>query len=83
MRVDQLMNFAWKILVPLALANLMITALVAKLVPAQTLLGAAAFLGVNVLLIAGIAVARYPRWKRDKREVVLVRKGAAPEARTS
>jgi NADH-quinone oxidoreductase subunit H len=83
LRVDQLMNFAWKTLVPLALANLMITALVAKLVPANSLLGAGAFLGVNVLVIAGIAVARYPRWKRDKREVVLVRKSAAPEARTS
>ena len=83
LRVDQLMNFAWKTLVPLALANLMITALVAKLVPAQSLVGAAAFLGVNVLLIAGIAVARYPRWKRDKREVVLVHKSAAPQARTS
>ena len=83
LRVDQLMNFAWKTLVPLALANLMITALVSKLVPAQSLVGAAAFLGVNVLLIAGIAVARYPRWKRDKREVVLVHKSAAPQARTS
>jgi NADH-quinone oxidoreductase subunit H len=83
LRVDQLMNFAWKILVPLALANLMITALVAKLVPAHSLVGAAAFLGVNVLVIAGIAVSRYPRWKRDKREVVLVHKSAAPEARTS
>ena len=83
LRVDQLMNFAWKTLVPLALANLMITALVAKLVPAQSLVGAAAFLGVNVLVIAGIAVARYPRWKRDKREVVLVHKSAAPQARTS
>lgn len=83
LRVDQLMNFAWKTLVPLALANLMITALLAKLVPAQSLVGAAAFLGVNVLVIAGIAVARYPRWKRDKREVVLVHKSAAPEARTS
>ena len=83
LRVDQLMNFAWKTLVPLALANLMITALVSKLVPAQSLVGAAAFLGVNVLVIAGIAVARYPRWKRDKREVVLVHKSAAPQARTS
>ncbi len=83
LRVDQLMNFAWKILVPLALTNLMVTALVAKLVPAHSLVGAAGFLGVNVLVIAGIAVSRYPRWKRDKREVVLVHKSAAPEARTS
>jgi NADH-quinone oxidoreductase subunit H len=83
LRVDQLMNFAWKILVPLALTNLMVTALVAKLVPAHSLLGAAGFLGANALVIAGIAVSRYPRWKRDKREVVLVHKSAAPEARTS
>jgi NADH-quinone oxidoreductase subunit H len=82
LRVDQLMNFAWKILVPLALTNLMVTALVAKLVPAHSLVGAAGFLGANVLVIAGIAVSRYPRWKREKREVVLVHKSAAPEART-
>lgn len=83
LRVDQLMNFAWKTLVPLALANLMVTALVAKLVPPHSLVGAASLLGVNVLLFLGIAVAKYPRWKRDKRQVVLVRKSAAPEARSS
>jgi NADH-quinone oxidoreductase subunit H len=83
LRVDQLMDFAWKTLVPLALTNLMLTALVAKLVPAYSLVGAAVFLGVNVLVIAGIAVIKYPRRKREKREVVLVHKPATPEARSS
>ena len=32
LRFDQLMNFAWKILIPVALLNLMITAIVVKLV---------------------------------------------------
>jgi hypothetical protein len=80
LRVDQLMNFAWKTLVPLALANLLVTALVLKLVPAHSLVGAAALLGVNVLLILGIAVAKYPRRKREKREVVLVSRSAASQA---
>lgn len=31
-RFDQLMNFAWKIMIPLALANLLITAIVLKLI---------------------------------------------------
>jgi NADH-quinone oxidoreductase subunit H len=83
LRVDQLMDFAWKTLVPLALTNLMLTALVAKLVPAYSLVGAAVFLGVNILVIVGIAVVKYPRRKREKREVVLVQKPATPEARSS
>lgn len=54
-RVDQLMNFAWKVLVPLALANLLLTGLVAAIIdPATTppfwkLVG---FLIANLLLAA-------------------------------
>jgi len=82
LRVDQLMNFAWKTLVPLALANLMITALVAKLVPHNSLVGAMAFLAANVVMIVGIALVKYPRWKREKREVVLVPRTATPQAKS-
>jgi NADH-quinone oxidoreductase subunit H len=79
LRVDQLMDFAWKTMVPLALANLMVTALVAKLVPQNSLVGAAAYVVANVVIIAGIAVVKYPRWKREKREVVLVPRSATPQ----
>jgi NADH-quinone oxidoreductase subunit H len=83
LRVDQLMNFAWKTLVPLALANLMVTALVAKLVPQYSLIGAGAFLVVNVIVIVGIAIVKYPRWKKERREVVLIPRSASPQAGSS
>jgi NADH-quinone oxidoreductase subunit H len=83
LRVDQLMNFAWKTLVPLALANLMVTALVAKLVPQYSLIGAGAFLVVNVIVVVGIAIVKYPRWKKERREVVLIPRSASPQAGSS
>jgi NADH-quinone oxidoreductase subunit H len=83
LRVDQLMNFAWKTLVPLALANLMLTALVAKLVPQYSLVSAVAFLVMNVVVLVCVAIVKYPRWKKERRQVVLVPRTAAPQAKSS
>ncbi len=83
LRVDQLMSFAWKTLVPLALANLMLTALVAKLVPQHSLVGAIAFVAMNVVVMVCIALVQYPRWRRERREVVLVPRTATPHMESS
>jgi NADH-quinone oxidoreductase subunit H len=72
LRVDQLTNFAWKVLVPLGLVNLLLTALVAKLVPPNSLLGVAAFLVMNVAVVVALAAFKYPGWRREKREIILV-----------
>jgi len=69
--------------VPLALANLLLTALVSKLVPAYSLVAAIVFLGVNLVVIVCIALIKYPGWKREKREVVLVPRSASPQAGSS
>jgi NADH-quinone oxidoreductase subunit H len=53
-RIDHLLSFAWKFLVPLAMANLMVVGLVDKLVAqanAGTPVRVAALLGSNVVLI--------------------------------
>ncbi|MBI3287104.1 MAG: NADH-quinone oxidoreductase subunit H, partial [Chloroflexi bacterium] len=60
LRVDQLMGFAWKVLVPLSLVNLLLTGLIRALardlklplIPDQLLL----FLGANALMIVGTSL---------------------------
>jgi NADH-quinone oxidoreductase subunit H len=52
-RIDHMLNFSWKFLVPLALVNLMVVGLVDKLLAeAEMLLRAVALLGSNLVLIA-------------------------------
>lgn len=54
-RIDHMLSFAWKFLVPLTLVNLMVVGLVDKLLPQAetgTLARAAALLGSNLALIA-------------------------------
>jgi NADH-quinone oxidoreductase subunit H len=53
LRVDQLMDFAWKVLLPIAFANLILTGLV-LVVGRQALLYVA---GVAILLLVAIALA--------------------------
>lgn len=51
-RIDHMLNFAWKFLVPLALVNLMVVGLVDKLLAeAETVVRTVALLGSNVVLI--------------------------------
>jgi NADH-quinone oxidoreductase subunit H len=51
-RIDHMLNFAWKFLVPLALANLMVIGLVDKLLAeAGTVVRTVALLGSNVVLV--------------------------------
>lgn len=71
-RVDQLMNFAWKVLVPLALANLLVAGLIAWIInPAETpgfwtLIG---FLMGNLILIAATVILVVWRAPRAEAEV--------------
>jgi NADH-quinone oxidoreductase subunit H len=52
-RIDHMLNFSWKFLVPLALVNLMVVGLVDKLLAeAEMLVRAVALLGSNLVLIA-------------------------------
>ena len=54
MRIDQMLNFTWKFLTPLALADVIVTMLADKLVPVSLNFWAhaGALLLVNVLLVA-------------------------------
>jgi NADH-quinone oxidoreductase subunit H len=69
LRIDQLLSLSWKFLLPLALVNLMLTALVDK-VSAQAglsrALTAGALLGSNLLLGGAVAAALYFLYKRRR-----------------
>lgn len=74
-RIDHMLNFAWKFLVPLALANLMVVAFVDKLMEnASDLARGGALLGSNVALIAVtlIVVAWAGRRSRNEKLQAIV-----------
>ncbi len=73
MRIDQLLDFAWKMLIPLNLANLMLVALVWK-VANGGLLGSLLSLAVNVglLVVIGAGLVRYARRSTSRRTRALV-----------
>jgi NADH-quinone oxidoreductase subunit H len=73
LRIDQMMEFAWKYLTPLALASLLVTALVDKAAPpGQGLLRIALLLATNfvLFLIADRLVTLYRKHTEKERKVV-------------
>lgn len=62
LRIDQLMSFAWKFLLPLALTNLLVTGLVAKL-PLGT------FAQTIVLLVVGLILVLAALWLLYRRAI--------------
>jgi NADH-quinone oxidoreductase subunit H len=78
LRIDHLLNFNWKFLVPLALANLVVTSLIAKLMEApvasatfwEKLPRMGVFFVVNLLmaLVTFLILGAYARRERSKQE---------------
>lgn len=67
LRVDQLMAFAWKVLVPLSLANLLVTGLLASIARQENWNGVLTFVAFgmgNAVLLAAL-YALVGRWQRQ------------------
>lgn len=80
LRIDQLMNFCWKVLIPFTIVNFTVTAALLVAMPGQLLPVAV----VNWLLLAGL-VAVVPRWQRRRLRSLrerLARERAAASARS-
>jgi NADH-quinone oxidoreductase subunit H len=85
LRIDQLMNLAWKLLVPLSLANLLLTGVGQTILLALnlsgfvgTLVSVGLFLVLNGILLL-VLRALYQPPKIVKREVVLVQRSSPPQ----
>jgi NADH-quinone oxidoreductase subunit H len=85
LRIDQMLKFNWKFLVPIALANICVTALADVAVPlsASPWVRAGSFLGANILLalaVLGILVAagRRARQRSETRVAAQLEEEATP-----
>ncbi len=85
LRIDQMLNFNWKFLTPLALVNVCVVALVGKAVPlgADPWLRAGALLGANVLLALAVLIVlawagRRARQRDQARRTTRMEKEATP-----
>jgi NADH-quinone oxidoreductase subunit H len=85
LRIDQLLDFNWKFLVPASLVNLLVVAFVWKIIPdtdrissfGDALVPTLALLAVNVVMILGVGeVLR--GWGRRDRARIEARKAAVP-----
>lgn len=72
LRIDQMLGFNWKFLVPVALANVCVVALVGKAVPMNVhpWVRAGAFLGANVLLVLAVLGVLAAAGRRARRLAV-------------
>ncbi len=80
-RIDQMLNFTWKFLTPLALALLMITAVLSKLLQGQSLLLQAGIFLASNLVVGGILylILRVYGGRRERPIVGQPRPVARPE----
>jgi NADH-quinone oxidoreductase subunit H len=76
-RIDQLLNFNWKFLVPVSLANLLVVAFVWKIIPDTDQINSArdaivptlALLAANIAMIAVIGLVLRKQGRRDRMRI--------------
>ncbi|MBN1680353.1 MAG: NADH-quinone oxidoreductase subunit H, partial [Anaerolineae bacterium] len=86
-RIDQLLNFNWKFLVPFSLVNLLVVAFLWKLMPDTDIINSAAdallptlvLLVANVLMLAVLGLVLHDRWQHERARID-ARQGSVPQA---